>query len=95
MGKEIKIDLGRSADKFLRRHPNQIREEELKEHIRKAVRKLTHEEINNSDVRELKGALKGYYRLRIGDIRIMFKYEGQNVRIVRVYELDFRGNIYL
>jgi mRNA interferase RelE/StbE len=95
MGNEIRVDLGRSAEKFLKRHPSQIREEDLKELIRKAVRKLTHEEMNNSDVREMKGALKGYYRLRIGDIRIMFKFEGKAVRIVRVYELDFRGNIYL
>ena len=47
----------------------------------------------NIDVKKMKGAWKGYHRIRIGKIRIVLKtdFEKHTIFIDRI---DFRGNVY-
>lgn len=41
-----------------------------------------------SGVKALKGALKGFYRIRTGDYRMQFRVEGEVVKIVKVGHRD-------
>jgi mRNA-degrading endonuclease RelE of RelBE toxin-antitoxin system len=89
------FDYSNRARKFLLRHEDRLRQDSLEEALIRAVRKLTKEEENNSDVKPMKPPFKGYERLRMGDIRIIFSFKGGAVRIVSIFEIDFRGGIYL
>jgi len=45
------------------------------------------------DVKKLKGRWKGFYRLRIGRIRVIITIDEKN-ELIRVYEMGFRGDVY-
>ncbi len=40
----------------------------------------------------MKGNWHGFYRLRIGDLRIIFYEKDEN--IIKIHKIGFRGNIY-
>ena len=42
----------------------------------------------------MKGAFKGNFRVRMGDVRIVFAYLDGDVRIVTIDTIDFRGSVY-
>ena len=46
----------------------------------------------NLDIKVMKGNWKGYYRLRIGDVRFIFRIVDN--QIVFIEKGDFRGSIY-
>lgn len=48
----------------------------------------------NIDLKPLKGEFAGMYRLRKGNIRIIFSYEQGEIVIASVETVDFRGNVY-
>ncbi len=89
------FDYSRRARKFILKHESRIRQDAPENALINAIRKLTKEEQNNSDVKPMKGIFKGYERLRIGDVRIVFSFKGAEIRVVSISEIDFRGNIYL
>jgi mRNA interferase RelE/StbE len=90
--KILQIQFERKADKFFNKGNND--KDEVSKLIIKAVRKLSgHDE--NVDVKYLKGVLKGYLRVRKGDLRIVFKIvEDEDLIIVTVSNIDFRGQVY-
>ncbi len=45
------------------------------------------------DVKKLRGEWEGFFRLRIGDMRILFTLDFRN-EIVYVYNIHFRSKIY-
>lgn len=45
----------------------------------------------NADIKRLKGNLSKYYRLRIGNIRVLFYINNEEIVISRI---DFRNNVY-
>jgi mRNA interferase RelE/StbE len=45
------------------------------------------------DLKKLAGKLEGYYRLRIGNVRIILKFDFK-IKIIFVKKVDFRENIY-
>ena len=47
----------------------------------------------NIDLRKLVGNWKGYYRIRISQIRVIFKVFKED-REIYVEKIDFRGSIY-
>ena len=47
----------------------------------------------NIDVKKMKGAWKGYHRIRIGKIRIILKTDFEK-HVIFIDRIDFRGNIY-
>jgi mRNA interferase RelE/StbE len=46
-----------------------------------------------ADIRKLKGEWKGFYRLKIGQIRVIFSIDDKN-KILKVHEIGFRGDVY-
>ena len=47
---------------------------------------------NTGDVKQLSGALHGYHRLRVGDWRVLFQFEGGGA--IHVFRVENRKNIY-
>lgn len=45
------------------------------------------------DIRQLHGKAKGFMRLRIGKIRIIFKINIES-KILRIHAVDYRGDVY-
>ena len=88
------LKLSKSALKFLN---NLSPKEQLK--IKQKLKYLV-DGINNEnipfqelDIKSLTGDWKGYLRLRIGKIRVIFKLNRIENELF-VYEIDYRGNIY-
>jgi mRNA interferase RelE/StbE len=48
---------------------------------------------NELDIKSLKGDWKGFFRMRVGKVRIVFTIDPEATEL-RVYDIDFRGNIY-
>lgn len=48
---------------------------------------------NDLDVKKMKGNWEGFYRLRIGKIRVIFTVNLTSAN-VEIYEIGFRGDIY-
>jgi mRNA interferase RelE/StbE len=46
----------------------------------------------NLDIKSMKGEWRGYYRLRIGDVRFIFKIIEN--KIIFIEEADYRGKVY-
>jgi mRNA interferase RelE/StbE len=44
------------------------------------------------DIKKLKGSWTGYYRIRLGSIRVIF-YK-KNDLYLKIYKVGFRGNVY-
>jgi mRNA interferase RelE/StbE len=45
------------------------------------------------DIKKLKGDWDGFFRLRVGKIRIIFTVDSDANELL-VYEIDFRGDVY-
>ena len=59
----------------------------------KKVINHTHGQTENLDIKKMKGAWKGYHRVRMGKIRMILKIDFEK-HIVFVDRIDFRGNVY-
>jgi mRNA-degrading endonuclease RelE of RelBE toxin-antitoxin system len=60
-----------------------------------AIQKILQNKDTNVDVKQLKGNLQKYYRIRSGKVRILFELiDGQIIVTAIVNDVDFRGNIY-
>ncbi|MGF1536269.1 MAG: type II toxin-antitoxin system RelE/ParE family toxin [Elainellaceae cyanobacterium] len=46
------------------------------------------------DIKKLKGQWEGYFRLRVGQIRVIFTLVEGEIAILLIYDIDFRGDIY-
>jgi len=84
-----KIEYSKEARKFIDEQNiwNQIREG-----IKRFLLKIKGEDVN-IDVRKLVGDWKGYYRIRMGKIRIIFCLLKEK-RTIFVEKVDHRGNAY-
>lgn len=49
---------------------------------------------NELDVKKLKGQWDGYFRLRVGQIRVIFTLVGEELEILLIYDINVRGSIY-
>lgn len=79
------IRIEKLAEKFILKQPK-----EQQERLFKAIRKLPHE----GDIKRLQGKnSKGFNRLRVGDYRVIFRME-QDQLIVCVIDAGNRGDIY-
>ena len=85
-----KIEVKPTAEKYYRKL-----NKPTKKRIKEALRKL--EESNNplfhENVRALTGELKGDYRLRVGDWRIVFTLDRER-KVIYVYAILPRGEAY-
>ena len=92
--KRYRFLYSKQAEKFLQRNPSQVSQDSVELNVAKAIRKITKEENNNADVIPMKGAFKGNFRVRLGDVRVVFAYLEGDIRIVDIDTIDFRGNVY-
>ena len=46
------------------------------------------------DIKKLKGQWDGYFRLRVGQIRVIFTVVNSKIEILLIQDIGFRGGIY-
>jgi len=91
---EWKIRIHRRALKFLEELPDDKRSlvegklRELLEALERGV--LPHRRL---DIRKLRGEWKDFLRMRVGDIRIIFKIDF-NTKTIYIYHIHYRGKVY-
>ena len=91
----LEIEYLKKADKFFIKNSGTLSKEKSKELIIKSVKKILQNEDTNVDVKQLKGTLQKYYRIRSGKVRILFELiDGQITVRAIVNDVDFRGNVY-
>ncbi|MFM6060716.1 MAG: type II toxin-antitoxin system RelE family toxin [Microcystis aeruginosa] len=91
----VKIRISRSANKFLEKLDANSRKSVL---TKIGILKTCLETQNvyppeELDIKKLKGELKGFSRIRVGKMRVIFKI-GKETDEIFIYEINFRGNIY-
>lgn len=84
------IELSASSLKFLKE--NNLGEDFVIDKLKLAVRKFRGEDVN-VDIKKLKGAWEGFYRIRVGKVRIIIKFQFEQNRAY-IEEVDWRGNVY-
>ena len=91
----LEIEYLKKADKFFIKNSATLSKEKSKELIIKSVKKILQNEDTNVDVKQLKGTLQKYYRIRSGKVRILFELiDGQITVTAIVNDVEFRGNVY-
>ena len=91
---KIEISYSRAALGFIHKNQNRLTRDKSDGLILKAVRKIYKVSIESVDVKALKGK-EGVFRIRKGDIRIVFALdEDGNIVVVSVNVIDYRGNVY-
>lgn len=84
------IVISRSAEKFLK--TNSLTAEQLDTIIADAVGFLRGE-TRAVDIKKLKGAWEGFYRIRKGKIRVIAEFDFENSAVF-IEAIDWRGNVY-
>ncbi|NLO18573.1 MAG: hypothetical protein GX121_01625 [Ignavibacteria bacterium] len=90
---ELEINYSKTSEKFVLKNKSIISFKKIRELLEKGIRKLNNQNVN-IDVKELKGKLQGLYRIRKGNIRIIFEYYKGQIHIVNIETIDFRGDVY-
>ena len=91
----LEIQYLKRVDKFFAKNSHILSKEKTKDLVVKSIKKIIFKEDINIDVKQLKGDLELYYRVRSGKIRILFELENNNVKIIAIVSgIDFRGDIY-
>ena len=89
-----KIEFKKDALKFLERQTS-----DTQDRIRHSLNALLDYleagifPFNEMNIRKLSGKLEGHFRLRIGNVRIIFKADTAS-KMVRVSDVDYRGGAY-
>ena len=82
------IVLHRRAARYFERLDERIRAQ-----LREKLTALAHDPFHTSGVKPMQGEWKGHYRLRHGDLRIIFTFDQANDTVV-VGHIGPRGDIY-
>ena len=92
----VKISYSKRAEKYLNGNSNVIYEEEIEDLLIKAFKRIFQKEDSNIDLKKMKGVSFNLYRVRKGNIRIVFSItkENENNVNVDINDIGFRGNIY-
>ena len=85
-----KINLSKQTDRFMRN--KKIKDNEILSFINKFINYSKGSD-ENIDVKRIKGKWKGYYRIRIGKVRIILKVDFKE-KIIFVDRMDYRGRVY-
>ena len=91
---EWRIKFHKSARKFTE-NLDEKRRRNLLERLEKLRTGLEEGVIpfRNLDVRKLKGVWEGFFRVRVGEIRVIFKIDVTE-RVIWIYNIHYRGKIY-
>jgi len=94
MNKNIEIQYLKKADKFLAKNSNVITKNEIDILIIKALRKIFNNEDVNIDLKSM-STMESYYRIRKGNVRIVFYIDENDELIVSIVEtIGYRGDVY-
>lgn len=85
-----KISLSKKVERFLEKQ--RISQKEIFRVVKKSIDKLQGRDVN-VDIKKLKGAWAGFYRSRVGKIRIIVEFNFDNFSAF-IERVDFRGNVY-
>lgn len=85
------IDFSKDSIKFLNK--NSINESEVINSLIKAINKLSGKVNENIDLKKLKGDWAGFYRIRNGNLRIIFEISF-STKTIWVENMDSRGSVY-
>ena len=84
------IELSRQVDKFAKKE--NIKDDEILTLVKKVI-DYSKGLDENIDVKKMKGKWKGYYRIKIGKIRMILRIDFNN-KIAFIDKIDFRGDAY-
>jgi mRNA interferase RelE/StbE len=84
------IELSRQVDKFAKKE--NIKDDEILTLVKKVINYSKGLD-ENIDVKKMKGKWKGYYRIKIGKIRMILRIDFKN-KIAFIDKIDFRGDVY-
>jgi len=84
-----KVEYSKEAKKFI---DEQNIGREVRSGIRKFLQRIKGKDVN-INLKKLVGNWKGYYRIRIGKIRVIFDVSKEN-REIFVEKVDHRGKVY-
>ncbi len=90
----LEIGYSKKANKFLEKNSKTITEKEVDTLIISAIKKIFKIEKSNIDLKKLKGKLRGCFRIKKGEIRIIFSLKKDKILKALINDIDFRGNIY-
>ena len=94
MNKTLEIQYLKKADKFLAKNSNVITKNDVDVLIIKAIRKIFSDEDVNIDLKSM-STMDNYYRIRKGNVRIVFYIDENDELIVSVVEtIGYRGDVY-
>ena len=86
---EYEISYTKAADKFFTRH------EDIREQYEDAVRKLvTDDHPESVDLKRIQGKKSSYYRIRIGDYRVVYTIINGRLIVITTLLAGSRGDIY-
>ena len=90
----LEIGYSKKANKFLEKNSKTITEKEVDTLIISAIKKIFKIEKSNIDLKKLKGKLRGCFRIKKGDMRIICSLKKDKILKALINDIDFRGNIY-
>ena len=94
MNKTLEIQYLKKADKFLAKNSNVITKHDVDILIIKAIRKIFSDENVNIDLKSM-STMDNYYRIRKGNVRIIFSIDENDELIVSIVEtIGYRGDVY-
>ncbi len=91
----MKVKFSNNAVKFLNKLDTK-NQERVRTQINALLSSLENQRIipfTELDIKKLKGEWEGFYRIRIGQLRVIFSFD-MNLEELLIYEIDFRGNVY-
>ena len=90
----LEIGYSKKANKFLEKNSDTMTGKEVDILIVAATKKIFKIDNPNIDLKKLKAKLKGYFRIKKGDIGIIFSLKEGKILKALINDIDFRGNIY-
>lgn len=91
----LDIIYSKKSQKFLNKNSHLIKIENVDKLIILAIKKIKKIEDSNIDLKDLKPNRDNFYRIRKGDIRIIFYIdEDGEILVANVNNIGFRGDVY-
>jgi len=92
---KLKILYKKIATKFINKNNSKISKDMVDELIIKAMKKIINKENINIDLKKLVDNKNDFFRIRKGNIRIIFSFDSDGEIIVSIVEdIGYRGDVY-
>ena len=92
---KLKILYNKVAIKFIKKNSSKISKDNVDELIIKAMKKILNKEDINIDLKKLIDNNNELFRIRKGNIRIIFSYNDSDEIVISLVEnIGYRGDIY-